>query len=118
MLVTFSSTLASDKAPLVHDRSPAQVFVYPQLTSSSSAFAALGRGVQKGTQPDSDSTHPQELAGLARLVQSQEIGQLDRLLFLCALSGQSWLEVGFKCVSNYFLVGLDDFHQRAGCRIQ
>ena len=101
MLVTFSSTLASGKAPLVHDRSPAQVFVHPQLTSSSSAFAARGRGVQKGTQTDSDSTHPQELAGLARLVQSQEIGpthiQLDRLLFLCALSGQPWLEVGFKC---------------------
>ena len=46
MHVTFSNTLASGKAPLVHDRSPAQVFVHPQLTSSYSAFAARGRGVQ------------------------------------------------------------------------
>ena len=37
-----------------------QIFGHPHLTSCSSAFAARGRVVQKGSQSHSDSTHPHE----------------------------------------------------------
>ena len=49
LLVTFSCRFASGsahKAP-TYEHFPIQFFVHPQLTSSSSAFAARGRRIQK-----------------------------------------------------------------------